>query len=243
MTRLIEGVEVEVDPRAVSFGGSWRWDASRNCPVPWDAALLEQFYKVMRTFAAPRILDIGANTGTYCLLAAGMPSARVVAFEPIPEVREVLEANVSLNHLEGCVRVLPYALSDHDGEAVLHIPIDKASSGFSCLGNPLRFKEWHDVTVPMRSLGNLYSELAALGIDRLDAIKIDTEGSELLILRGAEWWIRNCHPIILTEYHDINAHQSGYNRIEIRQTLERWGYNHFKESVEDLWCSISPLPF
>ena len=56
-------------------------------------------------------------------------------------------------------------------------------------------------------------------------MKIDTEGCELFVLKGAEKTIRRDHPEILLEYNEINCKQFSYKPIKIKQLLARWGYS------------------
>lgn len=70
------------------------------------------------------VIDIGANTGFYSILACVASShSSVVAFEPFPPVVPLLEANLRLNHLERRVMVSTMAISDTQGVSTLYIPL------------------------------------------------------------------------------------------------------------------------
>src|SRR3954464_3973004 len=68
---------------------------------------------------ANTILDVGANAGIYSLVAKAVhPDARVYAFEPVERIFSHLKDNCALNGFD--VVCEPFALSDHDGEAVIY---------------------------------------------------------------------------------------------------------------------------
>jgi hypothetical protein len=69
-------------------------------------------------------------------------------------------------------------------------------------------------------------------------IKIDTEGSELNILKGGEKTIREFKPAILLEFDNKNTTQFGYMRDDIVELLRSYGYSTFKLLAEsDLFAS------
>jgi FkbM family methyltransferase len=124
-------------------------------------------------------IDIGANVGSYALAvaAAAGPGATVVAVEPQPDVFERLCDNIRLN--PGCrVKAVGCALGDIDGEVRLFI--DRANRGETGVRylRPARPGE-AAVTVPAKTLLRL---LGDEGIGRLDAVMLDVEGAEDLIL-------------------------------------------------------------
>jgi hypothetical protein len=84
-------------------------------------------------------------------------------------------------------------------------------------------------------------QLDSLGLPQVDALKIDVEGAELNVLRGAEKTINRDHPGILIEFSEDNTRQFGYEPGAIKDWLEARGYNTFQQvGIEDLWCESSP---
>jgi len=180
------------------------------------------------------LLDVGASTGSFCLLAKRHPNLHVLAFEPNPAILEVLRQNIALNGLESRVRAFPFALYDKNGAMELKVP---AQSGLACLGSPRRFKKWKSVRVKVRRLDGLTMLLAREGFSRVDAIKIDTEGAEVKVLRGAATLIETQKPKLLLEYCSRNTRQFGYEPEVIKGLLKSWGYVHFKHFRVDLWAT------
>jgi len=237
--RLFDDFVVEVDPRIATrvedgwelhIGGSWA--AARlwgDVPQTASPGTLKFFYEQMLKYEHPVILDIGASTGCYPLLAKFHPGAQVYAFEPYPPAYEILLRNIELNELQGQVSTYRFALSNYDGVATLKAPVDRKNAGLACLGKPLRFMEWEEVEVSVYRLDSL-------SLPCIDLIKIDTEGCELLVLQGGEETINRHRPSILLEYEERNTAQFGYHRSEIADLLGSWGYCYEPMPPLDLWA-------
>jgi FkbM family methyltransferase len=220
---LIKGKpSVTLATATLSAGGSWTKTAV------YDPALIQFFYVQMKAIARPRIADVGAGTGSFALLPVFHTAAQVVAYEPNPEIREILEQNIRLNKLEARVRASAYAISNQTGMETLKIP---EQSGMACLGRPRRFFSWDEVDVTVRRLDDVWD-------GRLDILKIDTEGCELMVLEGARGIIAQYHPSILTEYNRANTQQFGYQPERIKEFLREMGYKSFiRVGKEDLWIT------
>jgi FkbM family methyltransferase len=227
---LFNNYVVVVDSRSLELGGSWQETTGEGVPIVWDAETVEFFYKRTLEFEYPTILDVGASTGSFCLLSKINQDIRGIAFEPLPQVYEILARNLVLNRLQDKMKALPLALSDYTGTAVLKYPRSERESHLACLGNPLRFQEWLEIEVPVTTLDKVISEE---GIRKVDLIKIDTEGCELLILRGAENLIKNYYPDLLVECYSPNTRQFGYESIETVKLLKSWGYDFITVSSHD----------
>lgn len=124
-----------------------------------------------------RFIDIGANIGAYSLFVAAKagPTARILAVEPQPEVFARLAFNIAQNPF-GTVKAVACALADKPGELTLFL--DPANRGESSV-RILRSSAGTTVRVPATTLLAL---VQSEGYERLDAIKIDVEGAEDIIL-------------------------------------------------------------
>jgi FkbM family methyltransferase len=122
-------------------------------------------------------IDIGANIGAYSLFVAARAgrSARILAVEPQPEVFARLTYNIAQNPF-GTVKAIACALADKAGELTLFL--DPGNKGESSV-RILRSSAAETVRVPATTLLAL---MQSEGYDRLDAIKLDVEGAEDLIL-------------------------------------------------------------
>jgi FkbM family methyltransferase len=138
------------------------------------------------------VVDAGANIGTHTLALAQIvgPGGRVFAFEPQGRVCQLLAANVALNGIDH-VECLRAALSDADGEMPLGNLPANAQANFG--GATLTDLAGH-VRTPVYALDNFLAD-----VNRLQLIKLDVEGMELQVLRGAAGLLQKHHPAIYAE--------------------------------------------
>jgi FkbM family methyltransferase len=136
-------------------------------------------------------VDVGANLGQWTLPVATHvgPNGRVVAIEPAAATAAALARSIRLNGLTRA-EVVRVAASDLDGMALLHHH-DRDPSQHS-LGHVGPAAE----EVHTRALDSL---LAELEVDRLDAVKIDVEGAEEIVLRGSSRMLSELRPIVIFE--------------------------------------------
>lgn len=122
-------------------------------------------------------IDVGANIGAYSLFVAARAGrgARILAVEPQPDIFARLTYNIAQNPF-GTVKAVACALADKPGELTLFL--DPANKGESSV-RILRSSNANSVRVPATTLLAL---VQGEGYERLDAIKLDVEGAEDLIL-------------------------------------------------------------
>lgn len=142
------------------------------------------------------VLDVGAAFGSYALPALAL-GARVVCFSPATFDTELLSYNLGLNpDLQRRCLVLRDGLYSANGffqpDRCVFKPREQAEAG-----HVLGAEGW----LPVRSLDSVLEERP--GIGRVDWIKIDAEGAELEILRGADKCLRMYRPRILVENHEF----------------------------------------
>lgn len=141
------------------------------------------------------VLDIGAHTGLYTLLAcAANPRAHVVAFEPVPELFRRLAAQVKLNGWEQRCRLLDRAVSDESGSAQLHLPHGALPTSASL--NLEGFRGCDGALIPVE-----LTTVDAVCADEetVDLVKIDVEGFEDAVLRGMQRTLSRFRPAIVVE--------------------------------------------
>jgi len=140
--------------------------------------------------------DIGANVGFYSLLAAHLtgPGGKVYAFEPLPRNVEYIRKHMALNQIEHAV-VYEAAVA-HQGGEVRFDPGASIATG--------HLSETGTVKVRQVSLDDLY---AAGKILPPNTMKIDVEGAEYAVLRGAEYIIDAFQPLIFLDTHGRDAHE------------------------------------
>lgn len=141
------------------------------------------------------VLDAGANAGIYAIQQA-LRGARVYAFEPNPDCFRRLSKSVATNNLTDDVIAFDWALGAAPGVGTLIVSPDATPCGaVEAIGADA--VSTGDVTVRIVSLDHVVSEQ---GIGHIDLLKIDTEGAEVDILRGAERTLPIVDRVVL-EYH------------------------------------------
>ena len=141
------------------------------------------------------VLDVGAHVGYYTVLSAVLagPAGRVLAFEPNPTNHGFLKRHLALN---GCaqVEVLQAAASDAAGTARFDF------GGGSGTGHLAEQGALEVTTVRVDDV------CAERGLSPR-AIKIDVEGAELRVLRGAETTLARARPVIFLSTHGAAVHR------------------------------------
>ncbi len=140
------------------------------------------------------IFDIGASVGYYALLAAiGNQEAKVYAFEPAPRAFEKLNRNIQLNGLSNVITT-DNAVTNFEGEVTLYIPAGDMPTSASTLAGFRKAEQELQVratTIDTFAIKN--------SIEKVDLLKIDTEGTEPLVLEGSRGVIQRDEPVIICE--------------------------------------------
>jgi FkbM family methyltransferase len=138
---------------------------------------LHEFVDMMFTLhflrAGDLFLDVGANVGSYTILASGVRRARTRAFEPDPDTARDLERNIAENGLGDLVVVHRLALGDRTGEVAFTVGLDTVNRVVTDSRTDVRM-------VPVARLDDI------LGDDGPSLIKMDVEGFEEAVIAGAE---------------------------------------------------------
>ncbi len=174
-------------------------------------------------------LDVGANVGAYTLLLGRWvrPGGRVYAFEPAPEAFGGLSAHVRLNGLEDGVTCVRAAASSSTGTATLSVD---GLSGANRLDASAGGERVATVT--------LDDFCRREGI-RPSFIKIDVEGAELGVLRGARETIRAGGDglALFVEMHPTIWGEMGITAADVRAELDAQGLRAvpLRDGVDDPW--------
>jgi FkbM family methyltransferase len=178
-----------------------------------ELGYLEKFLSPGKVF-----IDVGANFGVYTLIASRLvgETGRVFAFEPTAQSFEVLRQNIALNQISN-VRAFQLALAEAKGKAWLYYGWDPVGNSLGM--DPLGGDKGEEVKI--ETLDNLLEEYS---LDRVDAIKIDVEGAEELVLRGATRSLALHKPVIIFEFNPGCADRLGLSPDGARDFLESLGY-------------------
>jgi FkbM family methyltransferase len=163
-------------------------------------------------------IDVGANCGVYALVASRLVGAagRVIAFEPTAQSFSILQQNIELNH---CANVSAFrvAITNNRGKAWLYHGWDPVGNSLGM--DPLCGDEGEEVQT--NTLDNLVEENRMACVD---AIKVDVEGAEELVLRGATRTLIKHKPVVIFEFNPGCAVHLGLSPNGARDLLETLGY-------------------
>ncbi len=168
------------------------------------------------------ILDIGANTGLYTVIGAkSNPDATFYTFEPHPANCKRLRHNIQLNGLKN-VSAFQQAVGNTNSNIQFFVPktgeiIDTSSAlqdfSQSTYGGKI---SWIDITVGQTTLDN-FVEMNS--VSRVDLMKVDVEGYELMVFDGGKKLIEKFRPVIICEIF-LNDEKRNY----FHQFIKQHGY-------------------
>jgi FkbM family methyltransferase len=172
------------------FGHTFHGDVSREGPARLIYVMGERFVSeaaILRELIQPgdHVVDVGANIGYYTLLFSTLvgPKGRITAIEPSPENLIELETNVSANHLAN-VSIFDKAAGDRRSGVPMRAGIN---SGVALSGDGA-------FTAQMETVDDLIS-------NRVNILKIDVEGYECEVLKGAQRVLTDDRPALFIEVH------------------------------------------
>ncbi len=178
--------------------------------------------------AGGTFVDVGAHIGYFSLKAARVVGSqgRVIAVEPNPATLPVLRDNIRGSEA-GCVEVKPIACSDAETELDLFAAArsNTGASSISCANALLAGSLGNVYRVPARPLDDILQEA---GSPRVDVIKIDVEGAEMMVLRGARETLYRQSPLLIVEMLEHTLQALGSYTAEVTDFLCSLGYSYQK---------------
>lgn len=185
----------------------------------WDVPELRFLWRFCRPGMV--VFDVGAHHGLYALIAASRlgRTGLVVAFEPNPADAKRTRWHARLNRLiapMSPLRVEGLALADQPGRTSFHIPVSgvRTTAALQKPNDPRsRFKE---ISVAVDTLDCF---LQARSIARLDLLKLDIEGAEMLFLNGARQSLASLGPVLIVEAIDDICIPWGHRARDVLERL------------------------
>jgi FkbM family methyltransferase len=181
----------------------------------WERWITDAF--LGRIHSGMSVLDIGANCGYYTLLAAKAvgKSGSITAIDANPRMCELVQKSVSVNGYTDYTRVINAAVMEKSGHIKFAIP-KKFKGSATYLREDMDFSKHHEtydiIEVQGKALGDL------TGDRKFDVVKIDAEGAEPLIYKGARDFLRKMPGIeIFMEFTPglFGEHISGAEFIDL----------------------------
>ncbi|MHB8915682.1 MAG: FkbM family methyltransferase [Thiobacillus sp.] len=166
-----------------------------------------------------KAMDVGANVGIFSVVMGATVGneGRVFSFEPVAENVLRLEKNLRKNALEN-VQIFPVALGASNGHMTLRMATDPAYPSLHEVQGG--FGSGTDVSIEVRALDDVWEEL---GFPEIAFVKIDVEGAEMDVLRGAASFLATCRPTLLVEANSVGELAS------LRAQLCNIGYRHIQQ--------------
>lgn len=195
---------------------------NETAALPDNESMLERFYRGLLR-SGDTCIDIGAHVGRhmYPMLDCVGTGGRILAFEPIPDLASALRSEVAARGLEGTITVHQLALADTSGTTTFVIAVD--APGYSGLRRRV-----YDTPTSTREievqLSTLDSIMAQASVDTADYLKIDAEGAEWSILRGARGTLVRSRPIVSFEFGEASYGVFGVDPDDVHRFFAELDY-------------------
>lgn len=202
---VLQGYQMKID-----------WQRHRSFVYgTWETEVVNAMQELVQPGTC--VVDIGAHIGFYTLVLSKFvgPSGRVLAFEPLPGNFSVLSENIRLNHLHQAEAV-PKAVLDRSCELSADMFDDGPLPGSVPFSTPRSSTQPHVSAVALDDF--LENESAP----PVKFMKVDVEGAESLVLKGASRTITTYHPALIIEIHHFG---SSADKSPVLDTLHDWGYS------------------
>jgi len=185
------------------------------------------------------VLDIGGHMGLFAVVLGRLvgEKGKVFTFEPTPFTQKVLSEVIKLNELETQVEVRGEAVSKEKGTAVFYDTGTEVSNANSLVKSE---RGKGEIKVPMTSVDDFVSDNNL----KIDCLKIDVEGVELDLLKGAKDTFMNQRPMARLGLHPPFILENGQSLEEIWDVLEEYKMQIIFEGNEcekDWFCKQPAL--
>ena len=182
-------------------------------------------WRFLHRFLRPDMVlaDVGANQGEFTLFAAKrLTAGQVISFEPVQSLFRQLQENVSLNQFKN-VSVFNVGLSNQKGRIPVYMASDEAGENeglASIFQSADRNRLVEEIELEM-----LDTLTERLRLSRLDFIKIDVEGAELMVLQGARRTIEKFQPVVMLEITSATYAAAGYSTDDVLNFFRGLNYS------------------
>jgi len=176
--------------------------------------------KLLKKYLPPKpiIIDAGANIGNHSIFFAKICDAeKVFAFEPQKNIARICKINIDLNAADDQIVLVNAALGENCGRCAL-VGYEIDNPGGTVFKYESDQGKYDVVTVD------------SLQLEKVDFIKIDVEGCQLEVLKGAVRTIEHCHPVIFVEMnesaqkHTEDFYDHDHEVTHVRKLLSELGY-------------------
>ena len=186
----------------------------------WEPKVGQVLRDILKTGST--FVDIGAHVGYFTVMAAQLvgKSGNVYAFEPLPDNCELLAKNVAA--FDNC-SIFPMAVWGYRGTLELFPSVTNSGDN--------RFFEHNESAAPLKVP---VIPLDELKLDKVDLIKIDSQGADHVVILGAEKTIRRCQPKIIVEFWPDGYKELGIDPRDILAFYDNFGFTYQPLEVDTI---------
>lgn len=185
------------------------------------------------------LVDVGAHDGLITIPLARLPASRVIAFEPLPpafaRLRSALHA--TFGAMPDHVACRAAALGDRVGEITLAMPVLDGVAQEQWASTAKDYSAHRSARVTVERFTVPLERLDDLALTDLTGMKVDAEGAEYEILRGARETLLRCRPVLTLEIEE--RHREG-STWAVPAYLDALGYEVLFE-LDGAWFPVSAL--
>lgn len=196
-------------------------DRIRQPNAIYEKDTSELLVKALGGIDTPHFIDIGSNIGLLSLYVHKfVPDVQIYAFEPGPHQHQLFQRTIQENNLQSSIQLFQKALSNQTGTVNFYIHHHRHASGDGFYDTE-RAGKVKPIQVSAVRLDDWWREVQP---PKVDLIKIDTEGAELMVIEGAMDLIKAQQPAIILEICDLNYKSYPYDSLTIVKRLTEMGY-------------------
>lgn len=234
--RMRDGSRISIDLRSRMEAGAF-WSGL------YEPHLINRLCGFLQ--AEDVVLDIGSNIG-FITIPLGrrireLKSGHLYAFEPVASNYAPLVDNITQNGLTEFVTPLEMAMGAEEGTIDISREGNKnASSGNAVFADALKDPN-HNLITTTVTLRRLDAVADEQGITRLDLIKIDVEGAEVLTLRGGHELVQKFRPVCAGEFNTYWMEQVGFSFMDVWQIFQPLDYSVYQENASGNLTKLSDI--
>lgn len=201
---------------AAATGGSFSGNINKGHANVRETDKIRVFLELSERIENPVLFDIGACYGSYSFITLLNPKVHVEAFEPYPTMIEYMKDIIRLNNIPN-IHLNEFGLSDEERKCDM-----KFGSSFDRAELNLNVGTTNIKT--NKSGEFIFKTLDSLNYEKVDLIKIDVEGHEMEVFKGAEQTLKRCKPM----YIQVEIHNHKKDRDErIKLIMEEYLENDY----------------
>ena len=191
----------------------------------WDKRVFLSFVRPGDT-----VVDVGANFGAHTIILSHLAGSKgkVIAFEPVPESFEALQENVEQRSRFSNISIFQLAVGNPpsgSGAVVIRVPGDDFGQASAAIQSAHSWEHNPNLREYTCSITSLDADATVQRLTRLDFVKIDVEGGELNVLKGAAGTLSKHRPLLYCEIYEKWTASFGYQPGDLLGFMRSLGYS------------------